>query len=118
MPRRRWICPTGSPAISPSSAAPRRSPPTSMSRSVPLSDAARAALARRCRRCSRRVLTGGDDYEIVLTVPPAKLRRFQPRRGAAGVPVTEIGRMRSGDGAQFMRHGKALVFARPAFSHF
>jgi hypothetical protein len=26
--------------------------------------------------------------------------------------------MRSGDGAQFTRQGKPLVFARPAFSHF
>ena len=34
------------------------------------------------------------------------------------VPVTEIGRMRAGDGGNFKREGKPLVFTRPAFSHF
>jgi thiamine-monophosphate kinase len=84
---------------------------------VPLSDAAHTAIASRPTLLET-LLTGGDDYEIVLTVAQAKLQAFQAAARAARVPVTEIGRMRSGDGAQFTRQGKALVFARPAFSHF
>ena len=84
---------------------------------VPFSDAAHTAIASRSTLLDT-VLTGGDDYEIVLTVAPAKLLAFHAAAKAARVPVTEIGRMRAGDGAQFMREGKPLVFARPAFSHF
>jgi thiamine-monophosphate kinase len=84
---------------------------------VPFSDAAHTAIASRSTLVDT-VLTGGDDYEIVLTVAPAKLQAFHAAAKAARVPVTEIGRMRAGDGAQFMREGKPLVFARPAFSHF
>jgi thiamine-monophosphate kinase len=84
---------------------------------VPLSDAAHTAIASRPTLLET-LLTGGDDYEIVLTVAQAKLQAFQAAARAARVPVTEIGRMRSGDGAQFTRQGKPLVFARPAFSHF
>ena len=39
------------------------------------------------------VLTGGDDYEIVCTIAPDKLTSFQSAATAAGVPVTEIGRI-------------------------
>ena len=84
---------------------------------VPLSDAAHTAIASRPTLLET-LLTGGDDYEIILTVAQAKLQAFQATARAARVPVTEIGRMRSGDGAQFTRQGKPLVFARPAFSHF
>ena len=84
---------------------------------VPLSDAAHTAIASRPTLLET-LLTGGDDYEIVLTVAQAKLEAFQAAARAARVPVTEIGRMRSGDGAQCTRQGKALVFARPAFRHF
>jgi thiamine-monophosphate kinase len=63
-------------------------------------------------------LTGGDDYEIVLTLPPAKLAGFQAAAQAAGVAVSEIGRIVSGEGARFVRNGNALAFAQPSFSHF
>jgi thiamine-monophosphate kinase len=84
---------------------------------VPLSDAAHAVLAAR-PALMETVLTGGDDYEIILTVAPAKLPAFHAAARAAGVSVTEIGRVRTGEGAQFTRDGKTLVFSRPAFSHF
>jgi thiamine-monophosphate kinase len=64
------------------------------------------------------VLTGGDDYEIALTVAPRKLAAFRRAAKAAGVPVTEIGRVRSGEGARFSQDGKALAFARLSYSHF
>jgi thiamine-monophosphate kinase len=84
---------------------------------VPLSDAARAAVAAE-PAVLETALTGGDDYEIVLTLPPAKLAGFQAAAQAAGVAVSEIGRIVSGEGARFVQNGKALSFAQPSFSHF
>jgi thiamine-monophosphate kinase len=84
---------------------------------VPLSDAARAAVAA-APALLETVLTGGDDYEIVLTLKPDKLGDFQASAKAAGVAVTEIGRVREGEGACFILDGKALAFAQPSYSHF
>jgi thiamine-monophosphate kinase len=84
---------------------------------VPLSDAARAAIAA-APALLETVLTGGDDYEIVLTLAPEKLAAFRAAAQAAGVPVTEIGRMQAGEGARFIHQGKALTLARPSYSHF
>jgi len=84
---------------------------------VPLSDAARAALAA-ASALIEPIMTGGDDYEIVLTLEPGKLGSFRAAANKAGVAVTEIGRVTAGQGARFLRDGKPLTFARPAYSHF
>jgi len=84
---------------------------------VPLSDAARTAVSA-APELIETVLTGGDDYEIVLTLAPEKLSTFRAAAQVAGVPVTEIGRLQAGEGARFSREGKALAFARPSYSHF
>ena len=64
-------------------------------------------------------LTGGDDYEIVCTVPPAKADGFRAAAAAAKVPVTEIGAIEAGEGARFLdAGGQPLTFARASFSHF
>ena len=84
---------------------------------VPLSDAARAAIAAELALLES-AFTGGDDYEIALTLPPDKLAEFHAAARAAGVAVTEIGRLEAGEGARFMREGKALTFARASYSHF
>ncbi len=84
---------------------------------VPLSDAARTALAADPALLET-VLTGGDDYEIVLTLPPEKLDALLKAAEGVGLDVTEIGRVTAGQGAHFMRDGKALSFTRPSYSHF
>jgi thiamine-monophosphate kinase len=84
---------------------------------VPVSDAVRAALAADPALIET-ALTGGDDYEVVLTLAPEKLAAFNAAAHAAGVAVTEIGRVAAGEGARFLRDGKALTFARPSYSHF
>ncbi len=84
---------------------------------VPLSEAAVAALAADPALLET-VLTGGDDYEIVLTLAPEKLASFRGAAERAGVAVTEIGRVTAGQGARFVRDGETLKFARPSFSHF
>ena len=84
---------------------------------VPLSDAARAAIGAEPPLIET-MLTGGDDYEIVLTLAPQELPALRAAAKAAGVPVTEIGRVEAGEGARFIHDGKALAFARASYSHF
>jgi thiamine-monophosphate kinase len=84
---------------------------------VPLSDAVRAAIAAEPALIET-VLSGGDDYEIVLTLAPEKFAGLRAAASEAGVPVTEIGRVTAGQGARFNQNGKALTFKRPSYSHF
>ena len=85
---------------------------------VPLSEAAKAAIAADSSMLET-ALTGGDDYEIVCTVPAAKAEGFRAAALAANVPVTEIGQIGAGEGARFMgADGKPLSFKRASFSHF
>jgi thiamine-monophosphate kinase len=85
---------------------------------VPLSDAAKAVLAAE-PAMRETALTGGDDYEIVCTVPPVKAESFRVAAKAANVAVTEIGEVKTGEGVRFMgQDGKPLAFKRASFSHF
>ena len=86
--------------------------------SVPVSDAAKTVIAGDAAMLEL-VLTGGDDYEIVCTVPNKKAESFRAAAKAAGVPVTELGEIKTGEGARFIdAAGKPLVFKRASFSHF
>jgi len=85
---------------------------------VPLSEAARAAIAADAAMLET-ALTGGDDFEIVCTVPAAKADSFRAMALAAHVPVTDIGAIAAGEGARFLgADGNPLVFRRLSFSHF
>ncbi len=85
---------------------------------VPLSKAARAALAAE-PGLVRTILTGGDDFEVVATVPPASLDVFMTAARVVGVSVTEIGRVTAGNEARFLGpDGRPFTFARASFSHF
>jgi thiamine-monophosphate kinase len=84
---------------------------------VPLSEAARAALAARPELIET-VMTGGDDYEILLALPPDALSAFYADARSVGVAVSEIGQLRAGEGTRLMHAGKTIAFARPSYSHF
>jgi thiamine-monophosphate kinase len=86
---------------------------------VPLSAAARAALDRDAAVIEP-ILTGGDDYEILATVPAVQLAAFRSAASTLGVDLTEIGTITgSAAEARFVgRDGQPLKFARPSFSHF
>jgi thiamine-monophosphate kinase len=84
---------------------------------VPLSDAAKAAIAADAAMLET-ALTGGDDFEIVCTVAPAKADSFRAAAKAANVPVTAIGTIAAGEGARFQHGGDELSFKRASFSHF
>jgi thiamine-monophosphate kinase len=86
---------------------------------VPLSPAARAALAVN-PDLIQTVLGGGDDYEVLVTVPPRKVAAFRKAAASAGVAATEIGRIASGGAApRFLEgNGRPLVLEHLSFSHF
>jgi thiamine-monophosphate kinase len=86
---------------------------------VPLSDAARTALAREPGLIET-IITGGDDYEILAAVAAGEVEPFRKAAAAAGVAVTEIGAATASNGLVRFRgvDGKPLALARPSFSHF
>jgi thiamine-monophosphate kinase len=85
---------------------------------VPLSKAALAVLVAD-PKATETMLTGGDDFEVLATVPPRKLKSFLVAARRAGVPATGIGRMTAGTGARFLGpDNRPLRFARASFSHF
>jgi thiamine-monophosphate kinase len=86
--------------------------------SVPRSDAASAMLAVEPALIET-MLTGGDDYEIVCTVPSDRVAAFLAAAASTSVPVAAIGRIVAGDDPPRFRCGsRLLAFARPSFSHF
>jgi thiamine-monophosphate kinase len=83
---------------------------------VPLSDAARAAGPDWLVTC----LTGGDDYELLLAVPPARCEALRLEAGRAGIPVTQVGHFHSGPPEVMVRqaNGEPLALTREGWSHF
>jgi thiamine-monophosphate kinase len=84
--------------------------------SVPLSDAARAAGGEWLETC----LTGGDDYELLLAVPPAREDALRQAASDAGMAVTRIGGFHAGPAAVIVRNagGEPLALKRGGWSHF
>ncbi|HEX5779219.1 MAG TPA: thiamine-phosphate kinase [Xanthobacteraceae bacterium] len=87
-------------------------------KSVPLSPAARVVLAGAPERLET-VLTGGDDYEIAAAVPENRLAALKEAAKEAGVMVTTIGRIETGDSVTVRGpNGQPLTLKRASFSHF
>lgn len=86
--------------------------------SVPLSPAATNAVSL-VPELSRLCLVGGDDYEVLCTVPPGKAADFEHDAGAAGVQVTQIGEiLADGNQAVFLdAGGRPVELGRRSFSH-
>ncbi len=85
---------------------------------VNLSDAARAAM-HTSQEFLQVAVTGGDDYEVLCTVPPLSAAAFRADAEAAGVDVTPIGVVTSSTGtAEFHQGGRPVTFTRGSFSHF
>jgi thiamine-monophosphate kinase len=86
---------------------------------VPLSEAARMALAIRPELLST-MLCGGDDYEILCAIPPEATAAFVSEASNARIAVTEIGMCAEGDCAVEVRDakGQVLSFEAGSFQHF
>ena len=86
---------------------------------LPLSDAARSMLDADPGLLDT-VLTGGDDYEVLCTIPSARLADFRGASAATGIAVTVIGQVVAGsaDPRFIDARGEPRAFERPSFSHF
>jgi len=80
---------------------------------IPLSDAG-SKLA-----THESVLAGGDDYELLFTVPAPREARLVAAVKNAGTPVARIGTIREGAAVQaFDAQGREIILARKGYSHF
>ena len=85
---------------------------------VPLSAAARRAVAADPGLLDL-VLTGGDDYEILCTLPEAELGPSIDSCAASGLLLTAIGTVVAGGGLPIFRSAEGeRRFERGSFSHF
>ena len=57
-------------------------------------------------------LTGGDDYKLCFTVPPALVAALE------GLPCTAIGRLTTGRGVAVLRGDSVIEFSHSGFDHF
>jgi thiamine-monophosphate kinase len=66
------------------------------------------------------LISGGDDYEILCTVPEAQLAAFTQEAGRAGVAVTAIGTVTAGSRApRFLdAQGTEISLRHLSYSHF
>jgi thiamine-monophosphate kinase len=83
---------------------------------VPLSTPARAAGPEWLATC----LTGGDDFELLLAVPPAHEAALVQAAQTAGMAVTRIGGFRPGPPGVMVRDemGRQIPLDRGGWSHF
>jgi thiamine-monophosphate kinase len=84
---------------------------------VPLSAAARGVVDRRPELWAN-VLGGGDDYELVVAVPPRKRAALLAAARVAGVKVAAIGAFVRGQGVRLTIAGRSARVSRAGFVHF
>lgn len=83
---------------------------------VPLSDPARRAIERDAALLDL-AITGGDDYELLFTAPPAHRDTVAGLAKETGVAITEIGRVEAGEGVAVLREGNPLMLERTSYRH-
>jgi thiamine-monophosphate kinase len=87
--------------------------------SIPLSGAARALLMKGVVGIEA-IVSGGDDYEILCTIPEHRFEAFEQAARLTGVPVTSIGTVIAGPSAPAFLDGEgnAILLKRRSYSHF
>lgn len=85
---------------------------------IPIDEDTRAWFAGRGRDAVEAACAGGEDYELLFTVPPRRARAFEAAQRLMGdLPCTRIGTITSGDGCVFRRGGIDGPLPR-GFTHF
>ena len=63
--------------------------------------------------------TGGDDYELCLSLPPEREKEAKARAEKAGVSLTRIGRVVEGEGIQLVSAtGERTAYEPAGYNHF
>jgi len=85
---------------------------------VPLSPAVRTASAADSKLLAQ-VLSGGDDYELLITAPPTVAAELGEAAGNADVTLSRIGALHDGTGVTVTgADGENMNFASAGYSHF
>lgn len=86
---------------------------------VPLSDAAAHWLAQEPERHGN-VLTGGDDYEVMMSISDENITAFESDCASSGLQINRIGFIASrSEGVRVLgEDGKTLQFEHPSYEHF
>jgi thiamine-monophosphate kinase len=83
---------------------------------LPVSEALITAVGREVAR--EYALTGGDDYELLFTVPLARLGAMTNAVALGLGPVARIGSLVSGNGVRVLARGGVMQFSGAGFDHF
>jgi len=83
---------------------------------LPVSEALIAAVGRELAR--EYALTGGEDYELLFTVPLARLGAMTNAIALGLGPVTRIGSLVAGGGVRVIVRGGVMQFSGTGFDHF
>jgi len=81
-----------------------------------VSDALTGAVGRELAR--EYALTGGEDFELLFTVPQAKLAAMNDAVALGLGPVTRIGTLVSGKGVRVFTRAGVMQFSGAGFDHF
>ncbi|MDY0883224.1 thiamine-phosphate kinase [Dongia soli] len=66
-----------------------------------------------------KLITGGDDYELLLTIRRENAARLREIAGKAGIPVTELGEMTDSGSVRILdRDGAPLDISQRGYQHF
>jgi thiamine-monophosphate kinase len=83
---------------------------------LPVSESLLGAVGRESAR--EYALTGGEDYELLFTVPLARLGAMTTAVARGLGPVTRIGSLVSGNGVRVFARGGVMQFSGSGFDHF
>jgi thiamine-monophosphate kinase len=83
---------------------------------LPVSESLLGAVGRESAR--EYALTGGDDYELLFTVPLARLGAMTNAIARGLGPVTRIGSLVAGNGVRVLARGGVMQFSGAGFDHF
>jgi thiamine-monophosphate kinase len=83
---------------------------------LPLSAAMRAAVS--AEQALDWALAGGDDYELLLAVPPTRFAELKAAADRLNLMLTAIGELCDGVGVTWSRKGKEFVPGVSGFDHF
>jgi thiamine-monophosphate kinase len=67
--------------------------------------------------CERLALSGGDDYELLFTLPAAFAAEAEAMSSTA-LPLHRVGRIEAGRGVRCRREGRSVTIAEGGYDHF
>ena len=83
---------------------------------LPLSDAMRAAVS--VSQAREWALAAGDDYELLLAVPAARLAGLEAAAARLNLTLTVVGELRAGSGVTWSLDGRDFQPASAGYDHF